>query len=142
MEAAMTTRPQWPRGCSAFLPGQPSRPHAPCVLSAYIGPELQPISKCHLLDDLIGAHQHRIRNCQAELARVEPWHCRFGSESRHARGATFSTSSAVVVPAATFIAPETRSGFMPSLKACSRNFMSSVSATIRRRKAGVISMIS
>ena len=36
-------------------------------------------------------------------------------------GATLSTSSMVVSPAPTFIAPLMRSGFMPSLKACSRS---------------------
>src|SRR6185436_7965698 len=35
-------------------------------------------------------------------------------------GATLSTSSIVVRPAPTFIAPLMRSAFMPSLKACSR----------------------
>jgi len=42
-----------------------------------------------------------------------------------ASGATFTTSSAVVTPAATFMAPETRSGFIPSLYACSRILASS-----------------
>jgi hypothetical protein len=36
-------------------------------------------------------------------------------------GATFSTSSMVVSPAPTFMAPLMRSAFMPSLKACSRS---------------------
>lgn len=35
-------------------------------------------------------------------------------------GATLKTSASVVTPAATFIAPEIRSGFMPSRKARSR----------------------
>src|SRR5436190_437404 len=47
-------------------------------------------------------------------------------------GATLSTSSSVVRPIATFIAPLMRSGFMPSLYAWSRIFATSASAlTIR-----------
>ena len=61
---------------------------------------------------------------------------------RQPSGATFTTSSAVVRPAATFIAPETRSGFMPSLYACSRIRASSASCATSCRSAGVISMIS
>ena len=60
----------------------------------------------------------------------------------HPSGATLTTSSAVVTPAATFIAPDTRSGFMPSLNACSRSRASSQPGTISRRSPGVIVMIS
>ena len=52
-----------------------------------------------------------------------------------------STIAALLV-AATFIAPDTRSGFMPSLYACSRIARSSASLMTRRRSSGDISMIS
>ena len=52
------------------------------------------------------------------------------------------TSSAVVMPVAIFMAPDTRSGFIPSLYACARIFESSDSAWIRRRTAGDSIMIS
>lgn len=58
------------------------------------------------------------------------------------RGATLTTSSAVVTPASTLAAPETRNGFMPSLYACSRITASSASWWIIRRNAGVSVMIS
>ena len=57
-------------------------------------------------------------------------------------GATFITSSAVVCPAATFIAPDARSGFIPSRYACSRNRARSTSARTRCLAAGVMFMIS
>ena len=61
---------------------------------------------------------------------------------RQPSGATFTTSSAVVTPAATFIAPDTRNGFIPSFQACSRIRPSSTSCTSSRRTPGDISMIS
>ncbi len=57
--------------------------------------------------------------------RLRPRLRRAGQGKRHASGATLITSSAGVMPAATFTAPDTRSGFMPSLYACSRSFTSS-----------------
>src|SRR5438477_10323403 len=57
-------------------------------------------------------------------------------------GATLTTSWAVVMPMAIFIAPETRKGFMPSLYASSRILASSGAALINLRNAGVSAMIS
>src|SRR5690348_12141855 len=50
-----------------------------------------------------------------------------------AGGATFKTSSTVVMPEAIFSAPLTRSGFIPSRIACSRSLFTSVSLVIRLR---------
>jgi len=57
-------------------------------------------------------------------------------------GATLSTSSIVVRPAPTFIAPLMRSGFMPSLKACSRSRPSSGVAPASALNAGVKTSVS
>ncbi len=57
-------------------------------------------------------------------------------------GATLSTSSMVVRPAPTFIAPLTRSGFMPSLNACSRSRPSSTVAPTMLLNAGVSTSVS
>ena len=57
-------------------------------------------------------------------------------------GATLSTSSIVVTPAPTFIAPLMRSGFMPSLNACSRRRPSSGVAPSRPLNPGVSTSVS
>ena len=51
-------------------------------------------------------------------------------------------SSGVLMPAATFAAPDTRRAFMPSRKAVSRNFERSHCVVMRRATAGVIVRIS
>src|SRR6267378_1606099 len=57
-------------------------------------------------------------------------------------GATLSTSSIVVTPAPTFIAPLMRSGFMPSLNACSRRRPSSGVEPTIPLNAGVSTSVS
>lgn len=59
--------------------------------------------------------------------------------SQFAGGATFTTSSSVVTPAATFNAPEIRNGFIPSRLACSRRAATSVLSVMSLRSSGVIS---
>src|SRR5438874_1686275 len=72
--------------------------------------------------DCDGGHRSSIpagfENSAAKLStasRDAPLSVAGGRVSRYTSGATFATSSTVVSPAATFIAPDTRSGFMPSL---------------------------
>src|SRR5689334_13665587 len=52
---------------------------------------------------------------ERRLATVASPHKTLRGPCSYASGATFTTSSVVVTPAATFAAPETRNGFMPSL---------------------------
>ena len=61
---------------------------------------------------------------------------------RHAVGATFNTSSSVVIPCATFIAPDKRSGFMPDRYASARTAARSVRSVISFFNSGVINRIS
>ena len=71
------------------------------------GRPLQPVKLVHAV-----AQSPQIRGCR-RAGRQAPGPSPF--RPGHASGATFITSSTVVNPEATFIAPDTRNGFIPSL---------------------------
>ena len=128
-------RSQGAQRASARRGGLPTRRHC----GRHTGPRRQRRASCTFCGKIARPPEDFPADCFGTKLRAErSWPTQFG----HAGGATFRTSSAVVRPAATFIAPETRSGFMPSLYACSRIARSSASRTTSLRSAGVISMIS